>query len=239
MQWYNGVLNELSMGKTYSHRALVDKLNRIKPNLHTSTYHWAINGLLKAGSLMRKGYNEYVLMENQPKPEYHPNYSSQVVDLIKAIDEKYPYVSFTAFETMLMNDFLNHLIAQNTIFVQAEKDSSIFVFRFLQESGYSNLLYNPSLNDYNLYWTKNSIIITDLISESPMSNEKSHEIVLEKMLVDICADKIIASTYSKSELPNIIATAKNNYQLDKARLLRYARRRNKGTEMKNMLEVDG
>lgn len=43
---------------------------------------------------------------------------------------------------------MNHLVAQNTVFIQVEKDVSIFVFRFLQELGYDHLLYKPNKEDY-------------------------------------------------------------------------------------------
>ena len=56
-------------------------------------------------------------------------------------------------------DFLNHLVAQNTVFVQAEKDISIFIFRFLQELGYEHLLYKPNKADYALYWEKDGIVV--------------------------------------------------------------------------------
>ena len=56
--------------------------------------------------------------------------------LIVQISNKYPLARFTVFETALMNDFLNHLVAQNTVFIQVEKGISVFVFRFLREGGY-------------------------------------------------------------------------------------------------------
>lgn len=55
------------------------------------------------------------------------------------------------------------------------------------------------------------------------------------MLVDMVADKIISTTYSKAELPDVFEQVQRKYNLDKTRLLRYARRRNK-EEMKQYLE---
>ena len=49
------------------------------------------------------------------------------------------------------------------------------------------------------------------------------------------ADKIISTTYSKAELPDVFELVQRKYNLDKTRLLRYARRRNK-EEMKQYLE---
>ena len=60
--------------------------------------------------------------------------------------------------------------------------------------------------------------------------------MLEKMLVDMIADKLISTTYSKAEFPDVIEQAQRRYYLDKVRLLRYARRCNREKEMKQYLE---
>ena len=56
------------------------------------------------------------------------------------------------------------------------------------------------------------------------------------MLVDMVADKLISTTYSKAELSDVIEQAQSRYYLDKVRLLRYARRCNREKEMKQYLE---
>ena len=59
------------------------------------------------------------------------------------------------------------------------------------------------------------------------------------MLVDICTDKLIASTFSKAELPDIFKQALERYAVDRTRMMRYARRRNKGMEIKEYLKGAG
>ncbi len=108
-----------------------------------------------------------------------------------------------------------------------EKESCIFVFRFLQEYGYKNIMYKPRKKEFDLYWSRDCIIITDMISEAPLRSDKPHVISLEKMLVDMTADKMISGTYSKAEYPDIIEQSQSRYFLDRVRMLRYARRRNR------------
>ena len=136
----------------------------------------------------------------------------------------------------LMNEFLNHLIVQNSVFLQVEKESSIYILRFLQEQGIQNVLYKPGQNEFNLYWSKGCIIVTDMISEAPIRSDKPHSIMLEKMIVDILADKLISITFSKAELPDIYEQAQSRYRLDKVRMLRYARRRNRQDILLKYLE---
>lgn len=236
MRWYDEVLNRMSDGKTYSHKELVNELRMLKADLSDSAYHWAISGLIRDGALNRQGYDTYALSLGMPKPEYVQVYSETARELISLISKQYPHVQFTVFETVLMNDFLNHLIAQNTIFVQVEKESSIYVFRFLQELGIKNVMYKPDKRDFNLYWSRDCVIVTDMISEAPLRVDEPHWVMLEKMLVDMSADKLIAMTFSKDEFPFVMEQAQSRYLLDKVRMLRYARRRNRQQVIEKYLE---
>ena len=235
MQWYENLITSLDNKASYSHKELIDELRELKPDLSYNAYHWALSGLVQDRKLIRQGYDTYCKPDHILKIDYQPDYSEASLNIMEEIHKKYPNVRFTVFETILMNEFLNHLIANNTIFIQAEKECSIFIFRFLQESGYQNLMYKPNAKDFNLYWTKDCIVVTDLISEAPVRVNEPYKILLEKMLVDILADKRIASAFSKAELPDIYEQAKSKYNIDKVRMYRYARRRNREDELKKYM----
>ena len=205
-----------SLYQTKNHKLLMSWIRREQHNRTTNNHH----------ALHRRG----------TQFEYRPIYSDQALRLIDILSKAYPHVSFTVFETVLMNEFLNHLVAQNTVFIQAEKENSIFMFRFLQEQGFANLLYKPSGKTFSLYWSKDCIVVTDLISEAPILESKPHSICLEKLLVDMYADKQISTTYSKADFPEALHLARSNYQLNTAKMLRYARRRNKEKEIVRLLD---
>ena len=105
MQWYEEVLDRIDDKKIYCHKELMDELKKLKTDLSESTYHWAISGLVRDGGLTRLGYDSYSLSSDIPKDEYVPVYSDTAERLIRLISEKYPYVQFTVFETVLMNEF--------------------------------------------------------------------------------------------------------------------------------------
>ena len=236
MQWYEKVPGRMTRGQLYSHKALVSFLHQERPELSKSGYHWAIDKLIQSGIIERRGYGEYTIADDNKRRIYSPKYSDESDRIMGELSEKYPYVAFTVFETTLLNSFLNHLIGQNTIFLQVEKDSSVYVFRYLQEEGYVNLLYKPSMSEFHLYWQRGMIVVTDLISEAPVRNDEPHSIMLEKMLVDMCADKLIASTFSTAELPAVFRQSIERYVVDCPRMLRYARRRNKENEISGYLK---
>lgn len=228
-------LDDITEKDVYLRKELVDMLRNLKADLSDGTYNWILGRLVSDGQLIRQGYDTYRLSDGISKKEYRPDYSKDALSVMNDIQSKYPYVRFTVFETVLMNEFLNHLIANNTIFIQVEKESSIFIFRYLQEAGYQNVLYKPDVSDFDLYWAKGSIIVTDLISESPIRTDNPGEILLEKILVDMLADKLIATTFSKAELPDVFEQAVSRYNLDKVRMFRYARRRNRQDEVKKYM----
>ncbi len=236
MQRNTVILNSLESKRTYSHKELLDCLRQSEPDRTKGAYQWIVNRSIQNGELLRIGYDTYSLPDGDVTKEYRPDYSDAAKELMEDISEKYPDVVFTVFETTLLNDFLNHLIAQNTLFVQVEKESSIYVFRYLQEKGYGNVLYKPSAEDISLYWSKGCVIVTDLVSEAPIRALEPHAILLEKMLVDILADKAISALYDKAEYPDVIEQAKGHYRLDEKRMLRYARRRNKHKEIDHYLK---
>lgn len=134
---------KLEAGHRYSHQELIKLLKNNYPQMRDSSYHWAVCGMLKSGNLTKVARNVYVVQNEREKPMYRPAYSDLAAKLISQVSDKHPSVRFTVFETALMNDFLNHLVALNTVFIQAEKDVSIFVFRHLRELGYAHLLYKP------------------------------------------------------------------------------------------------
>ena len=235
MPWYDNTVKQLEADKIYSHKSLITLLKTFNPDAKESSYNWAITGMLKDGVLIKRGYDEYTLCGNKAKADYLPSYSELSNRIIDRIKNKYPLVRFTVFETVLLNEFLNHLIAQNTIYVQVEKDVSIFVFRFLQELGYNNVLYRPSKKEFSLYWNRDMIVVTDLISEAPINSVNPYSIYLEKLLVDIVSDKCISSSYSVAEYPSIINQAMKSYKVDVKKMLRYARRRNKEEYIKEYI----
>ncbi len=207
-------------------------------SLYQTKNHKLLMSWIRREHHNRASNNHHVLQRKGTRSEYRPCYSHRALHLIEILSKAYPHVSFTVFETVLMNEFLNHLIAQNTVFIQAEKDSSIFLFRFLQEQSYTNLLYKPTAKDFSLYWSKDCVVVTDLISEAPVLEAEPHNICLEKLLVDTYADKLISTTYSKAEFPEVLHLARSHYQLNTAKVLRYARRRNRGKELAQLLEEE-
>ena len=237
VMWYENVADTLNCGQIYSRDEIVSRLKKEKTGLNENSYFWIVGNLVKDGLLKRTGRDKYSICDENTKNVYKPLYSEKAVAIKNKLEKKYPLVKFVIFETVLLNEFLNHQIAHNTIFIQTERDVSEFIFDYLRENTKTNMLYKPNQAEFDRYWQPESLIVTDLTSEAPMNIDSPHEITAEKMLVDIFCDKIINLTYGKSEYKSVVDEIYSRYQVDTARLLRYARRRNKEKEI--MQFIDG
>ncbi|MBQ7433476.1 MAG: hypothetical protein IJV50_08500 [Lachnospiraceae bacterium] len=229
--WYEYAINDLQHGQIYRRADIVSILKKENNGLSENSYIWAVGNLVKLGLLQHEGRNRYSLSDGKQKDVYSPLYSETTKVIRDKVNNKYPLIGFTMFESALLNEFLNHQIARNTIFIQVERDVGAFVFDFLRGDMEGMVMYRPSRKEYSRYWQPGSVVVLDWTSEAPLFSDCPHDITIEKMLVDIFCDKTIQLTYSKAEYKTVVDTAYERYRVDTVRLLRYARRRNKENEI--------
>lgn len=235
--WTDQALAKLSDETLYPRSSLFQALKGEKKDLSEITFRWTLYNLLSEQKIYKAGYDSYSIRKPAEKTVYTPCYSEEALKLMNDIEERYPNLTFVVFESVLLNEFLNHLIAQNTIHLQVEKDISSFIFDNLRDS-YDTVLYKPGIKVFDRYWKRNCIVILDLISQAPLSKENEHIITIEKLLVDLIADKTIAATFSPSELPSIYETAVKNYSIERQKMYRYAERRGKKSEVEKYLSKE-
>ena len=225
--WNEIVTAELTPGQIYRRSEIISLLAKGREGLSPNSYVWLIGDLVRQGVLSHEGTDRYALPTQKGKDVYAPFYSDRAKSLRDSLKEKYPLIPFTLFEMVLMNEFLNHLIAQNTIYIHAERDVSAIVFNYFKYDLNCFALYKPAQKEFWRYWQPDTVVVLDLVSQAPLSAAEPHDITIEKLLVDIYCDKQIQSSYSTAEYPAIVETAYQRYRINTPRLLRYARRRNK------------
>ncbi|MDD4220489.1 MAG: type II toxin-antitoxin system RelB/DinJ family antitoxin [Sphaerochaetaceae bacterium] len=123
------------------------------------------------------------------------------------------------------NEFFNHQLAHNQIFLEVENDGCDFVFSALVEKFPGRVLHRPKAQEILHYGTDDGIIIDRLVTEAPKSNGEPYQVPLEKLIVDLFANKNLI--LSKGDYPSAIETMFATYRIDQVSMLRYARRRNK------------
>ncbi len=221
------VLENLNGDRTYTRNDLIEAFRKENDELNDATFRWMLYNMQLHNRLYRVGYDEYTTSDQHVLPEYRPIYTEDVLKVERLLENKYPELSFVMFESVVLNEFLNHQIAQNTVYVQVEKDLSTYIFDILKQELGGMVLYKPNRTEFSRYWRKGCVVVLELISQAPLSSSQPHEITMEKMLVDIIADKSIEATYSPAELPEIFRNIRKNYRVDVKKMNRYAGRRGK------------
>lgn len=228
-------LVSLKDDRTYTRNDLMEVFRKDNKELNDATFRWILYNMQLRSKLFRVGYDEYTTSEQLVLPEYCPVYTEDALKVKRLLEEKYPELSFVMFESVLLNEFLNHQIAQNTVYVQVEKDLSSYIFDILKQEHGGMVMCKPNRKEFFKYWTRGCVVVLELISQAPLSLTKPHEITMEKMLVDIVADKSIEATYSPAELPELFRNIRKSYKVDVKKMNRYAGRRGKANIIEKYL----
>ena len=191
-----------------------------------------IETLQKDGLIIRISHNHYVRNDSSKiKQIYKPIYSDEAREIIADIKEQYPYLSFQVWELAWFNEFLVHLIAHNKIFVDVENDGCEFVYSSLSEKYHGKMLLRPSAKELQYYFQGEGIIVERMISESPNTKGMPYETPIEKLIVEMFANKSLMSMISKGDYPYALENMFEKYSIDQVKMLRYARRRNREKEL--------
>ena len=105
MPWYDKTTQSMKPNRKYTRQQLISMLREDAPSLNDGSYQWAVGGMLKSGEIIRTGFDEYKVTEGNELSVYRPVYSEFSTELLNKAAEKYPYVGFTVFETVLLNEF--------------------------------------------------------------------------------------------------------------------------------------
>ena len=191
---------------------------------------------LRSGRIMRVGRNRYVAGDTKLLPYvYSP--SQKATDIADLLTGRFPDIKFSVFELVQLNDFLNHQIASNVIFVSVEKELKDFAFTALQERLNEMILVDPTEEMFFRYWSPGLVVLRNRMTEAPTGRPLRWQAPLEKILVDLQADRLLRGCFEEAELPQLYADVFQRYAVDRSKLYRYARRR--GIEAKVRASVEG
>ena len=202
--------------------------------LSSASFYKKVQEMLKAGEIIRVGRNVYCL-PSEEKAIYEHLYSALSLEIADILIENYPYMDFSIFELVQLNDFVNHQIAHNVIYLSVDPEVTDFVFDTLKERYPGKVLLNPSVEFYHQYWTDNMIVLGKLITEAPKGQQAAWHTKLEKMLVDIMSEPLIQASVGESEYPTIYEDAFMRYLVDEGCMFRYAKRRNADKKIRKLI----
>ena len=140
--------------------------------------------------------------------------------MVKTISDGYDGLDFQVFELTQLNDFMNHQMAHNTIFVSIENDLLDYVFDTLWKAYPGKVLLKPKADQYYRYRQDDEIVVGRLPSETPRGIDEPWMSRLEKILVDVFTDKLVSAIVPEGEKEGILDGAFNNYMIDQNTIIR-------------------
>ena len=202
---------------------LVDYIKKTTNYEKKSSIRWVIHELVKSGDITKIDSEHFyngVLKEFFPKNE-----SKRKKEVNEFVREKYSNLDIIIYESTILNEWLNHQVSRNIIFVEVEKFYMEDVFASLRYYFKNDVLLNPSTDDYYLYAKDDMIVVSNLITRAPM-HKNSYEIRIEKLIVDLFSNDLISEFFSHSEYDSIINSIFNMYKVNIKKIFSYAKRRN-------------
>jgi len=188
---------------------------------------------LALGNIVHSGWGQYAFPR---KRIYSWDYSKEAASIAEELRKDYDDLDFQIFELRQLNEFMNHQIVHNVIFVYVENDLVDFAFDTLWNMKPGKVLLKPGANQYFRYRQDDEIIVNRLPSETPKGNVEPWRSRLEKVLVDVFTDKLVGSIVPECEKESILCGAFQSYLLDKRTMLRYAKRKGAEKKIKEVLE---
>ena len=232
-RYYDGLLDVTR----FTRKELLESFRMAGYMLSEASFYKKVEELVKNGQIIRVGRNVYSLPDDK-RLTYEYKYSELAEEVAQEIAQQYPYVNFSIFEFVQLNDFVNHLIAHNVIFLSVEAEIMDFVFETLRDKYPGKVLINPTVEIYHQYWSDNMIVLGKLTTEAPKGQKASWHTRLEKMLVDIMAEPLLLASISRAEYPHIYEDAFNRYIVDENGLFRYASRRKVTKKIKELIRKE-
>lgn len=219
-----------------THRQIFDSW-RQSGDLTTQNAQWKrLRSLVRKGKLIVVGHDSYIWSSEANLRPYRPVISAVASQVLNEMSERYGRMNYTLFELIWLNDFLNHLLGTNALFVMVERDYAPFVFEFLSERHVGGVLLDPSPEDFFRYMGNRTILVVKKPSQGPANRYMPHVAPPEQWLADIIADGRLSASFEGAELPRIFSAFGSRYVVNKSALFRYAGRRGVYERVMNLLE---
>lgn len=187
------------------------------------------------GIIMKVGRGHYSKVVGRKSYRFEP--SDLISEITTFIKDEYPLVKFQTWEIYQWNEFVNHQLAHNALFIEVEGQLETIIFESLFDK-YHQVLLNPDTDSFYRYRTDDMIIVQKLVSGSPAPLRGTNQASLEKLLVDIFSRKLTGQLIERDEYRQIYTDAFAKYAINESALFRYAGRRHLEPDIRKFIEEE-
>ena len=220
----------------FSREALFEYYRKYESDLKPQTFAWRLYNLKRNNIIKEIKKGLYKISDREP---YKPTINEEMRDIYYKVTKEFFDERFVIWSTSWINEFSIHQTFHNYYLLETSYEIAEHAFYKMKELGIPNVYLRPDKEQFTKYIvdTDSPIIIINLLLKAPV--KKVNNIIvpaLEKILVDLYADKNIFFMYQGHELKEIFRNAVKKYLLNYTRLFHYARRRGKENELKNYIK---
>lgn len=230
----NEIINLMRNEEIFNREELRNIIRKINPEYNINNLSSLLESFMQKKLIEKVAKDKYIVVSN--KKTYIYQLSEDLKNIQKFLDEQYSDIKFQVWEFSQLNEFLNHLLANKTYIVEVESIFAESFFEILKEK-YNKVLLKPTSEEFYRYAECGTIVVKNLVSESPTDIDNPHQLRLEKLLVDLVVDKFTSSLINNSEICEIYEYCLKKYIIDERKLMRYARRRNAQKRIKEILTM--
>ena len=224
----DGLNEPFTLGEAYERALLSGYTGRLE------AFRMRFLRQVKAGRLLRVARDRYIT-DSSGLVRYCWDYSDEARNIVSEICTKTSGLRMSVFEIRQLNEFVNHLYGQNSIFISVADQAADFVFSDLQEGHVGRILLRPSPDEFYRYQVDGMIVLLDMPTEAPGCSRSRWQCAIEKWLVDLFAEPLLKNIVSPQELPNVLNGVFEKYAVNESALFRYAKRRNVYSAIKSFI----
>ncbi len=212
---------------------VVDFYKKFEPEIPRATVNWRVYALVKQGILERVGKGKFKVGKSKL---YQPEITTKLFKINKSIRTNFPFVTYCLWQQQWINEFSQHIAKTGVVLVEVERESAESIYHFLKDP-FSSVFYKPGkemLQEY-IQELDSALLVKPLVSEAPIQKVRGLPTVsIEKLLVDVYSDTEFEYVHGQ-ETVYIFENAFNRYSINQAKLLRYADRKKKKTELMELI----
>ncbi|MBT9777329.1 hypothetical protein GPL15_12525 [Clostridium sp. MCC353] len=221
-----------------SREDLWDLMKQLHPELSKESMDWFVYNCQEQNIFKRIGRNMYTLAGSElDKERYEPDYSSLSSRALEVLEMKKARFNYQVWDSRMLEEFApDRGGCPHIAFVEVSKEQMETAFEHLRRYLECSVWLKPAHQYFKKYLEGETVVVLPLSSESPRHRNDPHKVRLEKILVDLFANKLLLDLLDTEERKAVYENAFERYLIDESTLFRYARRRNKETVIRGFIK---
>ena len=223
-------LTELLDKESYTRTELYDVIFRVFPTYTENSCNWVIGSLIQSGILYACGKGVFA----RCREAWNPKFDKQVSALNEAMRKEFPLEAFAVLDSGTLNDLAGMAGGQDFLLIETSKRNLFPTYLWLREKWKNEVMITPTQRELDYYLKPGNIILKPLFSKSPCREDGCF--ALEKLIVDLFADRTILSLYPQVDFTESVKKIISSKNVNISTCLSYATRRGIHNEIAALLK---